>query len=370
MRPTLHRTALVTLCLALVSATVASAQRPELGASVDSIVRTWMAGSPHAGMSVGVTIDGAPVRIRGYGVADLENDVPASSKTVYQIASLTKQFTAVAVLRLVERGRIALDDPVADHVPRLASLGRTATVRQLLSHTSGLAADLGPEAQALLQRPFTSRDEVREEYLRLVLKAGFDTEPGERYRYSNQGYWLLGHLIETVTGRPWGEHLRTELFEPLGMTRTSACPRESIVEGRASGYDVDQGRLVNAPFVHQAVRYSAGALCSTVEDLLRWNSALHQGEILPQDLYQAMTRPGPSGTYGYGIGIVDLEGRPYFDHGGWVSGFTARLDYFPDERMSVVVLSNTAPSSVPRVGRAIARKAFGLGPAPPMSHDH
>lgn len=334
----------------------------EVRAFTDSLARATLEESPAAGMSVAVVRGGDTLVHAGWGRADLELDVPATAGTVYRIGSLTKQFTAAAVLRQVEEGRLALDDTLGAFLPGFEAGGRRVTVRQLLGHTSGLKNYTGLEAFWEKSR----LDLTHRELLSLLGEDPFEFEPGTRYAYSNTGYYVLGMILEEVTGRDYGAWMREELFRPLGLDDTRYCRGRSVIERRAEGYRAtDDGELVNDEPLSMTAPFAAGALCSTVGDLVAWTRALHGGRVVSASSLDAMTTPGtlPDGTdtgYGFGLSVGSLEGHPRIAHAGGINGFSSRLAHYPADDLTVAVLVNTRGAGAEQVEDRIARKALGL----------
>lgn len=256
---------------------------PALGARVDTAVEDALREMPVARLSLAVVRDGQPILAKGYGYADLAERVPASAATIYRLASITKEFTAAAILHFAEQGRLSLDDPISDYLPDYTGEGRRITIRQLLSHTSGLsdvaAIPLLEEAGAV------GMD--RGQLIDLVASQPLDAEPGTEHSYSNVGFILLGIVIEHVTGSTYADYLQEEILGPLGLDRTFQCPNEQRPDDRwAHGYDIQSGNwlralrlgrspaFVDPPPINMNVVSSAGALCSTATDLARWPGLL------------------------------------------------------------------------------------------------
>lgn len=318
---------------------------------------------PITGMSIGVSLDGVPVLVRGYGTADLANGRPATAATVYEIGSITKQFTAAAILRLAQRGRLQLDDPIGDYVPALAERARGVTLRHLLAHTSGLYS--GPAVEDLTA-PTTPDSTVQ-----AVAAHAPDAPPGARYRYNNNGYQLLGLVVEAASGMPWARYLQEQFLAPLGLRETAVCS-DADRPARARAYRHDTHG--SAPPQeherhHPSTGWAAGALCSTAGDMLAWQQALSSGRAIGPAGYGLMTTAavlssGKPAPYGMGMFVDEADGAPYLHHGGAASGFLSQLAWYPQSRVGVVVLANGAyaGSLVEQVEQAVARAAQGLPP--------
>lgn len=349
----------------------AVAQAPaddELRARVDSLVRAEMELRPVPGATVAVIRGSDTLAFRGWGRADVEHGVAAGPRTVYQIASITKQFTAAAVLRLADRGVLSLDDPLERWVPDFSTGGRTVRLRHLLNHTSGIPDYYGFPGWQEIRRVRMDHDRAREAMRGLVTGEPFDFEPGAGYAYSNAGYDLLGDVVEAASGRRYHDYLRTELLEPLGLGHVTGCPRAEIVPHRARGYDHrngdhEGGEIINAERLDQDVLFASGSLCATAGDLVRWNRALHEERSLLSDsLYRRMTTPeGAAADHGYafGLGAGERDGHPFLGHNGSVPGFSSQVRYYPEERLHVVVLMN-APAAVATLAEEIERAVLGL----------
>ncbi len=310
-----------------------------LPASVDALAAEALEAGPLAGVSVAVVRDGRTVVSKGYGLADIGRGVPATAETIYPIGSLTKQFTAAAILQLVEAERLSLDDDLGELLPDFPSQGHHVTVRHLLNHTSGLVehSDLtGGRGE-----PGTTRQAVVD----LIAAHPFDFAPGERFSYSNSGYLLLGLVIEKVTGSTYASYLDEHVFERAGLRQTSYCP-DKPGPGQARGYDIANGALVDAQPIEVAVPFAAGGLCSTVGDLLAWSQALRSGRVVSDVSYRLMTTPtemadGTTVPYGFGLMMQPLQGHTAVFHDGAINGFMSRLTFFPDDQVTVVLLANT-----------------------------
>lgn len=336
----------VTACVGEVRAAERWSERLQ---RVDALAGREVVAGHTPGLAVGVMRDGKLVFAKGYGLANLETGTPVGADTVFRVGSVTKQFTAAAVLLLVQDGKLSLDDRLSTFFPGIQNADRIR-VRQLLDHTSGLAnytakkgrtpndfrADLTTEGMI---------DEIRR------LDPPTDFAPGEKWRYSNSGYFLAGAIVERVSGKPLGRFLDERIFAPQGLTATALDTAATVVPGRASGYERLEGRVGafrNANFVSMTVPAGAGALRSTIGDLLRWQDALLGGRVLRSDLLAEMLRPvaantadGKPSAYGLGVFVTGAPGRQHVAHGGSIDGFNAMLAAAPHERVAWVVLANS-----------------------------
>jgi D-alanyl-D-alanine carboxypeptidase len=306
------------------------------------------------GLSIAVVEDGQVVKAQGYGLANIELNVPATADTVYQYASVTKQFTAAAVLLLVEDQKLALDDPIAKHLGDVPEAWKKVTVRHLLNHTSGIKSYTSLAGFARNVR----KDYTQAELIGLVRDLPLEFEPGEKFAYNNTGYFLLGMLIEKVSGKKYGEFLQERIFGPLGMKTARVNDRSEIIPNRAAGYQWVGKKHVNADFVSPTQPFSAGALVGTVRDLAKWDAALHDNKFLKpasRELMWTATRlnGGTKQDYGFGWGLGDIRGRRFVGHGGGILGFSTLIMRFLDERVTVIVLMN-APGDVEALSLGLA----------------
>lgn len=337
------RNGLLSLLL-ITLATPAAAQHPTPALAVDSIVKAALQDGRVAGISVAVVKGRDTVALDGYGFADLEFDVPTPDRALYEIGSVTKQFTAAALLLLQEEGKLSLDDDVSKHLPDYPTHGRRISLRRLLDHTSGIKGYTEmPEFGELMLRKLP-----RDSLVKLFAAQPFDFEPGEAQIYNNSAYFLLGLIIEKASGMSYGEFVKARLFEPAGMHDSRYCDERAVIKNRANGYDLGpDGKLLRAAYLDHTWPYSAGSLCSTAADLVAWNRALHGGRILSPASYQQLLTPGVlnDGTrlrYALGLALHEVAGHRVIEHGGGINGFLSSGMYFPDDDLIVIVLANTA----------------------------
>lgn len=308
------------------------------------------AGGP--GGVVLVARKGRVVYQKAFGMANMELGVPMREEMVFNIGSMTKQFTAVAVLQLVERGKLSLQDEVTKYLPDYTAGGQKITVEQLLTHTAGIPAS-APEAMTRLQGE--KRLVTLQEIIATFKGRPLDFTPGTKWSYSNNGYMLLGAIIEKVSGIPYPEYLEKNLFEPAGMTATHFGDDYKVVRNRAASYIYSraESQFLNAANDKVETAYSAGAIQSTAEDLFRWNQALLSNKLVTKEsLAKARAEyklPDGQGThYGYGWFVGNIQGSPMVEHGGNMGGFMSHAIYLPREDVFVVVLYNfRAPDRLP-----------------------
>jgi len=276
-------------------------------------------------------------------------------------------------MQLVEAGTISLDDDITKYLPNAPTHGRKILVRHLLNHTSGIPSytDVGPSFGRVARL-----DLAHDSLVATIAHDSLMFEPGSHFYYNNTGYFLLGMLIEKVTGKPYGAYLNEKLFAPLGLTSTTYCSSRPIIKHRAQGYDAVRGQLLNTDFLSMDLPYAAGSLCSTVGDLARWTAALASGRVVSAASYRQMTTPvqlpsGRSMDYGFGLFRDTLGGHRMIQHGGGINGFISQLAYLPDDTLIVAVLANTSPAPSGELANNIARLVLGmpLSGAPPAPKD-
>ncbi len=333
-----------------------------LVSKIDSLAEHHLGEGPVAGFAIGVVRGPELLLVRGYGFADVEQQVPVNAETVFRIGSLTKQFTAALIMKLVEEGRVALDEQIDTYIPGYDLAGREVTVRHLLTHTSGIKSYTGLGDEFWLEASY--HDLTHDEMRALFEDEPFDFEPGAEYLYNNSGYYLLGMVIEAVTDMSFEAYLKTEILDPLGLTRTSYCHEPTIIPGRAAGYEQSNGALVNDRPISMNTPGAAGAMCSTVPDLLRWTSALRSGTVVEEASYRAMTTPavlndGTETGYGFGLGVVSAEAGRATRHTGGINGFSTVMSHDPDRDLDIVILSNTGSPAPGAMERAIAEWVSG-----------
>jgi D-alanyl-D-alanine carboxypeptidase len=333
---------------------------PDVVARIDSLAAAALARGRLPGFTVAVARGDQVVLSRGYGHADRDAQRPAAPEIVFRTGSITKQFTAAAILRLVEQGRIDLDAPITAYLPDYPVQGHTVTVRQLLNHTSGIRSYTSLPQWRVRMADSLSHGEM----LALFTELPFDFAPGEGYRYNNSGYYLLGMIVERVTGTGYAAFVQREFFTPLGLGSTLYCPDESAA-GHARGYTFTAQGVAPATPLSMTSPYAAGAICSNVLDLVRWKRALVGGRVVTASSYGAMTSPAtlPGGRtlgYGFGLGVDQWEGRRRIHHGGGINGFSSYLSHYPDEDVTIAVLFNSDVEDASRTEEMVARAVFGL----------
>jgi len=297
-----------------------------------------------------------------YGMANLELGVPLQPDMVLRLGSITKQFTAASVMMLAEEGKLNVSDPITKHLPDYPSHGHNITIEHLLNHTSGIFSYTGIPGYMNQE---IRRDLTTDELVDVFKNLPMDFAPGDRWRYNNSGYVLLGAIIEAVSGQSYPAFVEERIFKPLGMPN-SHYGGDKLIPRRASGYAGRSGNYANAPFLSMTQPQAAGSLLANVDDLLRWNSALVLGDVISRASYQQMTQKarlndGETVDYGYGFGLRKIRGKSSVEHGGGIHGFSTSALWIPEERIYVSVLTNI-PGRQPSPG-VVAKKlaAYAMG---------
>ncbi|MGV7211551.1 serine hydrolase [Oxalobacteraceae bacterium A2-2] len=327
-----------TLAQTPATAAVASAEAARIDALVNSYFPADMPGA-----TLIVVRDGQSLLRKAYGLADVEHQQAMTPQASLRLGSITKQFTAVAIMMLVDQGKLSLADPVTTFFPDYPAQGRKVTIEHLLTHTSGIASFTGKPSYV----PNMARDYSVREMIDGFKNDPLEFEPGTRYAYNNSGYFLLGAIIEKVSGMSYADFLAQRIFIPLGMDQTAyeGHERHPIVQ-RAHGYTRNHGKVEAAEALSMSQPYAAGALVSTVDDLARWNAAVTAGKLLTAASWRRVLTPyiladGKSTRYGYGWAIGTLRGVPDISHGGGINGFNTHAVSVPGEKVYVALLSNS-----------------------------
>jgi CubicO group peptidase (beta-lactamase class C family) len=322
-------------------------------ARMDQVIQPYVANHQFMG-SVLVARDGQVIYSKGYGSANLEWDVPNTPGTKFRLGSVTKQFTAASILLLEERGKLSVSDPVKKHLPGAPAAWDKITIFHLLTHTSGIPNFTSfPEYKKL--QPFATTSEQLVAHFR---DKPLDFEPGEKWQYSNSGYLLLSHLIEKITGDSYEKFVKENLFTPLGMKDSGYDSNAAVIPHRASGYVSGKNGFENAGFIHMSIPQGAGALYSTTEDLLKWEQGLFGGKLLKAASLQKMITPFKS-NYAFGLQVEMVGGHKVIEHGGGIEGFNTELAYYPDNKLTVVVLGNVNGGAPGDIARKLAALAHG-----------
>jgi len=333
---------------------------------IEAVIAQVVARPEAAGLSVAVARGDRIIFERGAGLAEIDSKRPADAATEFRIGSVTKQFTAAAIMKLVEKGKIGLDDPLAKYLPDFDTGGRTVTIRQLLNHASGIPNYTNPAFIKIAAKPDLSREDV----FKLVSGTPFDFEPGKGWRYSNTNYFLLGLIVEKVSGRSYPDFLQRELFGPLGLKRTrydDGTPAADSAQGYA--FNPADGTRRKADPLNMVGPFAAGAIASTAGDLLRWQIALTDGRAVTPASFQQMigsTVKIGLGQAAYGFGLMDdrAAGQRRIWHNGGINGFNSVLSWWPDLSLRTAVISNSEGLPSEQVEQLIVASIMSDTPLP------
>ena len=330
---------------------------PSARDTVDRYIEAEMARTHIPGVSLAVVRGAKVIKARGYGMADLEHEIPVTPETAFKIGSVSKQFLATGIMLLVQDGRLALDDPVSKFYPNAPESWRGITLRHFLTHTSGVLRE-GPAFDALKIQP----DSV---VIRSAFERPLEFPIGSKYQYCNVCYFTLADIIARVSGKPWDAFLLERVFRPTGMAATRTTTASQLVRHRARGYVWRDTGYVNAQEL-LALRPS-GAFLSTVLDLAKWDAVLSENRVLTKASREVMWTPmrltsgGVSG-YGFGWQLDSLDGHWQVHHGGSLPGFRAEMSRFPNDSLTVIVLTNADGANPGQLARGVARIFLSTAP--------
>lgn len=333
----------------------------DLTVQYDSIVNEIVEDPNGPGFAIQISRDGETIYQKAVGKANLELDIDMTSDHVFRIGSVTKQFTTAAILKLQEQGKLSIKDLLTKYIPDYPMHGNSITIEHLMVHTSGI-------------KSYTSMPEFRTKWMRTdmtpkELIAVFKDEPmdfmtGEKEMYNNSAYILLGFIIEKVSGKTYEEYIETEFFAPLGMTNSSYEVASDIIPNRAYGYDREDGKYINAPYLSMTLPYAAGSLLSTTDDLRKWTTAFMNDQVVSAASRKlahtsAKLKNGEETNYGFGWGLHDFKGSPRIGHSGGINGFLSESQYFPNEKIHISVLSNCNCNGPQKLIKPLAAMAIG-----------
>ncbi len=305
---------------------------------VDEFVRAEMQKRKIPGVSLAVVKDGMPIIVKGYGFANVEHSVPVKPETIFQSGSVGKQFTSMAVMILVEEGKIALDEKISKYLGEVPTSRSNITIRHLLTHTSGTT---DYPANFDFRKDYTEA-----EFLKFAKEVPVAFAPGEKWQYTNLGYVMLGIIIGKVTGKFYGDFLQERVFKPLGMTTARVISEADIIANRSAGYRIVKGELKNQEWVSPSLNTTAdGALYLTALDMMKWDGALASGKLISKAGYDAMWQPvklnsGKDYWYGFGWTVKSVNGSRVIEHGGAWQGFKSFIARYPDEKLTVIIFAN------------------------------
>ena len=353
------------LCVLALAATLPATAHaraaPDIASQLDALVSASF-DARHAGAVVLVKRGDRVLLRKAYGMADLELGVPMRPELIFKLGSLTKQLTAAAIMILVDRGRLSLQDDVHKLIPELPRKLPVITIEQLLTHTSGIPSYTEQPAFARRSREALTHEELVATFKDLPL----DFSPGEKWRYSNSGYYLLGMVIEKISGMSYAKFLDANIFAPLAMTHSRYDDGKQLVVGRVSGYDRAGDQLTHAEPISMTAPFAAGGLISNVDDLARWDRAISDGKLLAPRSWErvftaAKLEDGSSTHYGFGWTIGQWQGHRMLSHGGAIPGFSAAIVRLPEDRALAVVLCNSLPAATNPMDLAVKLAAAAIG---------
>jgi len=320
---------------------------------MQQVVQSYVDGKQFMG-SVLVARDAKILLSKGYGSANLEWDIPNSPSAKFRLGSITKQFTAACILLLEERGQLKVEDQVKKYMADAPAAWDRVTIFNLLTHTSGIPSFTGfhdyHSTEAIAATP--------EQLVARFRNKPLEFQPGEKWNYSNSGYVLLGYLIEKITQQSYRQFVQQNIFNPLGMKDSGYDSNSEVIPHRASGYTPGPNGVTNAGYIDMTIPLSAGALYSTTEDLLRWERGLMGGKLLSPASIEKMTTPFKN-DYAFGLGVHTANGHKMIDHGGGIEGFNTFLAYYPEDKLTVVVLANQNGQAPDAIANKLAAVAHG-----------
>ncbi|MGO8926393.1 MAG: serine hydrolase domain-containing protein [Limisphaerales bacterium] len=323
---------------------------------VDNYLRSQMRQHRIPGLTLKIIRDGKEIKTAAYGLANVELNVPAKPETVFEIGSVTKQFTAAGVLLLAQDGKLSVDDRISKHLKDTPAAWANVTIRHLLTHTSGIKSYTGLDGFQLW------RHLTQAQFIQAIGKEPMEFQPGDSWKYCNTGFSLLGYIIENVSGKNYWDFMGERVFQPLGMLATTNRLPSLIIPNRAAGYEQTNHVWINRDSDLTEV-FSAGAIASTVGDLAKWNAALDGDRLLNAASKAQMWTPvklndGKTRKYGFGWNVDAVEGHKNIGHGGSTSGFSASIQRFPDDRLAVIILTNTDEEIATTLARKLATFFF------------
>jgi len=337
--------ALVVLGLSVFAVRAAKAGQ-DVDGRVDAVVGAEMREQRIPGLALAVLRDGKVVKGQGYGLANVELNVAVKPETVFQTGSVGKQFTAAAVMMLVEEGKVGLDDKLSKYLAGTPEVWKDVTVRNLLTHTSGITDYTDSEYTKAGGLINLRGDYTEAELYQKLIQLPLNFETGTKWKYSNTGYVLLGFLIHKVTGEFYGDFLQERIFRPLGMSSTRIISEADIVPNRSSGYELVKGEIKNQEWVSATLNTTAdGALYTNVLDLEKWDAALYTERLLKRASFEQMWTPvrlkdGKTYPYGFGWFLNEANGHRLIEHDGAWQGFTMNISRYVDDSLTVIVMTN------------------------------
>ena len=349
----------ITCCLLLI--TVFSFGQQSREKQIDSMLnKTFPAKG--SGATAIIAQKGQILYHKAFGMADLENNIPMRIEMVFRIGSISKQFTAVAILKLMEEGKLSLQDEITKYIPDYPTQGNKVTIEHLLTHTSGI---LSYTNMAKFGSELMARDMKPTELIDVFKNEKFEFAPGEKWNYNNSGYFLLGYIIEKITGMTYADFIEKTIFKPLGMKSSLYGSNSKLIPNRAQGYEPGPTGIQNATYLSMTLPYAAGSLMSTVNDCYIWNKAINEGKIIKKETLEKAFTPyilnsGKKVNYGYGWSIGEVNGQKVVQHSGGINGFLTNGIYVPSQDLYIAVFSNSNAIAPIEVSQRMTYEVLGL----------
>lgn len=327
---------------------------------IDAVVSSTYS-SKEPGISVLVAKDRKAIYSKAFGKSNLELNTPLETNSVFQIGSITKQFTAISILMLEEQGKLSVEDKIGKYIPEYTEIGKDITIHHLLNHTSGIKNRTPVGDKGFISKTNMSPTEL----IAYFKDEPLEFKPGERFKYSNAGYILLGRIIEIVSGQPYSDFIEQNIFDKIGMKNSSCGDMKQVIPNLTKGYIIEQNDFVKSDYINLSLAYSAGAILSTTEDLLKWQNALLSNTLLKaSSIKQAMTptllNSGKRVPYGYGFRFSKLGNSPVIAHTGSTKGFTSIALFLPKEKLYITALTNCNCKNVNSVAKQVAELFVNL----------
>ena len=331
-----------------------SVDAQSIESKIDSLLNEKYADNSTGGVYF-ISKNGVPIYKKAFGHSNLELETPMSVDNVFEIGSITKQFTAISIMMLVEQGKIKVSDPVSAFIPEYPN-GDIITIHHLLTHTSGIRDFVKVKGLNKIAK----EELTAEEMVDFFKNEPMDFQPGEKFEYNNAGYILLGYIIELVTEKSYAEFVSEQIFGRLDMTDSYYASHQTIIPNRAYGYNQKNGELINNRYISFSIPFSSGSLMSTVDDMFKWQEGIKNNVLINEETTSMVFRDyhlndGSPINYGYGWHIKSLNGSKSYQHGGAIFGFKSMGVYLPEEDIYVIALTNCWCNSPTNITREIAR---------------
>ena len=357
MKTETHISKVMTLCICLLVSVSSFAQ--SLEHQIDTYISEQYT-SDVPGVSVLVAKNGKAIYSKGFGVANLESGIKAAPKNVFEIGSITKQFTAVGILMLEEQGKLSVNDDITKFIPDYPTQDKTITVHHLLNHTSGIKSYTNMQSFISLARTDMTPTELIDKFKNEPME--FD--PGTKFNYNNSGYILLGHIIEVVSGQSYEDFIQANIFDKVGMSNSYYGSMSKLIPNRARGYSKTETGYKNADYLSLTLPYAAGSIMSTTADLLKWQNSISANTLIKRSSLEKATNgstldSGEEIPYGYGWIKGDVNGSSTVEHSGGIFGFSSNGIYLPEENVYVIGLTNCDCGNVGAIVSNVAAMAIG-----------